>query len=206
MVLIHALVFFISISTEPTHPGPGKYGSGASWVLYGAPSEQKARAWAQAQYDKMHAKDDVPQTIQEFLVIPMSDTLYTEKGSEPVPWTSLPRMGDVKWSDSREQEFYASWGLQAPNKAKGKAGEMEDMSLEQLRAVVEKNDTSHLHWNWDEGQAWYYIFYTSSRATLVKAVNQIVGGIPYLKSVRGTPAGDEGARIEAWQALTKYSE
>jgi hypothetical protein len=206
MNFIHVLVFFISISTGPTYPGLNKYGSGASWVLYGAASEQKAREWAQAKFDKMHEKDNVPQTIKEFLVLPFSDTLYKEKGSEPVPWTSLPSMRDQTWSDSREQEFYASGVIQAPNKAQGKNEEMKDMTLEKLRAFVDKQTKGPVLWNWDESQSWYYIFYTAHQATLVNSVNQVAAAIPYVKAVHGTPVGDEGARIEAWQGLTKYNE
>jgi hypothetical protein len=90
VIIAHVLVFFILISSEPTKPGPHAYGSQATWALYGAPSEQKAREWAQAQFHKTYANGPTPQTIKEFLVVPMSDTLYTDTGSEPVPWTSLP--------------------------------------------------------------------------------------------------------------------
>jgi hypothetical protein len=203
----HALVFFISISAEPSVPGPGKSGIGMEWVLYGAPSAEKARVWAHAQYDKYEAEQRVPQTITEFLVLPMSDTLYTGEGSEPIAWTSLPSMRNLDSNDIDDhQDFYASVGIQVPKKAQGKAGDTKEISLEQLRAAMEKETKGPSQWNWDESKAWYYICYASSQAMLVKSVNIFAATIPYGKGVRGTPIENESARIAAWQELTKYSE
>jgi hypothetical protein len=70
MSMVHVLVFFISISTGPLQPGPDNHGSMVEWVVYGAPSAEKARAWAQVQYDKMHAKDSVPQRSENSWFFP----------------------------------------------------------------------------------------------------------------------------------------
>jgi len=210
MILVHALVFFISITAEPTQPGPNKAGMLMTWVLYGAPSEQKAREWAQAKYDAYQLKSDVPKTIKEFLVLPMGDTLCTEKGPEPVQWTSLPSLeqraipgpGLVHYDSSLERELHGSSLVFAPNKMHGK----DDRTPDQIRASQQSQIKDSADWNWDEDRAWYFIFYTRKQAVLVQAVNSIAAAISYSKAVRGTPTGDENARIRVWQELTKYND
>jgi hypothetical protein len=212
MVILHVLVFFISISTAPTQPAPDKSGSSVMWVLYGAPSEQKAHEWAQAQYDTMHAKDDVPQTIKEFLVLPMGDSLCTDKGLEPIQWTKLPTLNDFQTSDGKllrddlNLELGSSGHIGAPNKSNAKADELQAATRAKIREMVEKNDSNHTPWNWDDSKAWYYIFYTPHQATLVHSVNMFASTIPYVKAMRGTPLGDEEASITVWQGLTYYNQ
>jgi hypothetical protein len=137
----------------------------------------------------------------------MSDTLCTENGQEPVQWTSLPNADELD-HDAHEEEMHSTAVIQPPNKASGKGikASGREMTLQELRASLEKQSGGGVQWNWDESKSWYYIFYTSHQATLVKSVNSVAAVGPYCKAVRGTPVGEESARIALWEGLTKFEE
>jgi hypothetical protein len=195
MNLAPAIVFFIFLQSQPVAPGNG--GMLQTWVLYDCPSEQLARQWAQAQFAQFRLPASVG--IRELRVLPMQDTIYTEDGPIPAPWTALPAVDP--WSDASEghHTFY----VMAPNKRPAPLGKVSpQQERESLRAAMNNS----VEFNWDASKSWYYIVFSKHQAVLIKEVNAPSAAIVYAPLVRGTPAGDENAGVWPWSGITIYHQ
>ena len=167
------------------------------WVLYGVPSEQLAREWAQVEFEKKQSSSDYK--IERMLVLPVNNTLHTEDGPIIVPWGALPGEKSMESVVPSHDTFY----IMAPNK---KPQLPANISPRDERASLQKGLGDRADLNWDVSKSWYYIVYTKHLAVLVKEVNAAAAAIPYARHVRGMSAGDEIATVTPWQGLTYYQQ
>ncbi len=195
MSAIHAVVFFIYVLANPSQPGFPK--AQMQWVLYGAPTQQLAGEWAQAEFAQKHNAGGY--TIEHLLVLPLGDTMYTEDGPVPAPWMTLPAPGQGDAGTPRHDTFYIV-------AHKNKNAAPSDKTPREERQALEKSMGDDGDFNWDENKCWYYIVYTKHQAFLVKEVNAAAAGFVYLRAAQATPAAGETATVSPWQGLTIYQE
>lgn len=211
MNAVPAVVYLILIVALPVKPG----GSGFIFerVVQGAPSAQKALAWGREKFQREMKQAPAPCKIGDTLVVPVSQMLLTEDGQEMVKWSALPspeaRQISPPGAPIRyDAAFESEWGLMVDispvNQTKNDP--TLDMKANQVRDWLRQHVPNGAKLNWDDRKAWYYIAFTRHEAHLLKAVNFAAAVVRYGKAVRGTPAGDEEAKLSQWDVLDVYHE
>ena len=199
-----ALAFFITANTSPIEPGPHRYGSTTSVVLYEAPSQEAAEEWGKSYVERMLLDGHPDQKLTELKVIPLHDSLLTSTGETPIEWPSLvERAKATERYNDRSNEVGSSMVLMLnPKPSPPASTKPEAYDVE----AVKKHVPDAAKWNWDETKPCYYLLYRDNDAFVVQSMNMLLAGSVFVKSKGGEMEEKQRVLISAWPGAEKYQK
>lgn len=199
-----ALAFFITANTAPVEPGPHRYGSTTSVVLYDAPSQETAQEWGKGYVERMLLNGHPDQKLTELRVILLHDRLLTSTGEKPIEWPSLVEYAKAaeRYGD-RSSEVGSSMVLMVnPKQMTAAPIKPEAYDVESIKKHVPDADI----WNWDETKQCYYVLHRDNDAFVVRSMNMLLAGSVFVKSMGEKVEEKQRVLISSWPGADKYQK